>query len=225
MNRELGAAVAVLALVGLAGCAQIAVDSTVSAEGEIESYGVTVNTSTTVYGFLNREAINRGHADIGEMWIEGIDRDDIASYSYNETVGFDEATLRFRIEGWTPGPDSDISITESGGTLVYEDTMWVNETAAEDNEESGSLSGLTVRYRLTMPGEITDSNADEVDGTTATWETTGPGAMNDNRIYAESDLPSSSALGPGFGFGTVAVLGVVALLLGIGLARAAVRYR
>jgi hypothetical protein len=66
-----------------------------------------------------------------------------------------------------------------------------------------------VDYYLEMPGEITDSNADEVDGNTAEWHATGPDAYTNTRIYAESDKPTMLSA-PGFG----AIPAVLALLLG-----------
>lgn len=211
MDQRIRLAIALALLVGLAGCAQISIDSTVTADGEIEEYNMVINTSTTVYGFLNEDAKEEGYDDIGEMWQDDLDEEDVSSFNYSEEIDGDEVTMRFQLEGWTPDSDSNISIEKSDGTMVYEDVTWVNESA-EEGENSEMLSGMVVQYRLTMPGEITDSNADEVDGNTATWTETGHDAMTDNRIYAESEISSSSGVGPGF----TTLTALFAALTGIG---------
>lgn len=93
----------------------------------------------------------------------------------------------------------------------------MNESAGTTDDQ-GFLSGLSVHHYLTMPGEITDSNPDDVDGATAEWHETGEDAFTDNRVYAESEV-ADGPLGvglPGFGAKT-ALAALLAALAAIGL--------
>lgn len=214
MNRRLLGIGALLVLVGLAGCAQISTSVTVAEDGVLEEYEVTINTSTTVYGLLSEQAKEDGYDNLRDQLTSDINESRYDELEYDEEINGDDATIYLRLEEFEPGSGSSISITRSDGQLVYEDTTWLNESA-EESEYEELMSGMVLEYRLTMPGEITDSNADEVNSNTATWTATGADAYTNTRIYAESDVPSG-LLGTDFGAGAVAI-GVGGLVVGAGL--------
>jgi hypothetical protein len=215
MNRKAAAVAAVLVLAGLAGCAQISVHTTVAADGTIEEYKTTINTSTTVYGLLSQQAENEGYNDIGAYLTSDINKSAYDDVVYNETVNQETATMTLRLIGFDPSNEEPISTTRSNGTLEFEDRSFVSDSidGSIDSESSidigsDSGSGAQVEYTLRMPGEITNSTADEVDGDTATWTINSSSSDSESRIYAESEVPSGG-FGPGFGV-TGAVSGVIA---------------
>ncbi len=194
-----------VALVLLAGCAQLSVHSTVGGDGTIEEYRVQINTSRTVYGFIEQSATEDGYDSVRASFLDGIDESRAESVEYDESFDGDRVTVTITLLEYDPDDGSGISVTETDGTIVYEDRSFVNESAQQSMVDEGNLSGavtagLAVDYYLTMPGEIVDSNADEVDGNTAEWHATGPDAFVDNRIYAESEPPTAPGQ-PGFGVG------------------------
>lgn len=202
---------AVSALVLLSGCASLTIHSTVEADGTISEYQMNITTSREVYGFLEQSAEDEGYENVSESILSDIDESKAESVSYEETFAEDSVTMSITMEGFEPGNDSDISITTEDGTMTYVDETFFNESYDPDSSESemGEAMGatLSVDYYLTMPGEITDSNADSVDGNTAEWHESGPESMEDNRIYAESEIPTTSSL-PGFG-PIVAILALI----------------
>lgn len=210
-RNRLIAFLAVGALILLAGCASLTVNSTVEADGTISEYQMNVTTSREVYGFLERSAEEDGYENVSEAMLSDVDESNAESVSYEETFDEGSVTMSIMIEGFEPDTDSDISITTEDGAMTYVDETFYNESYDPDssNSEMGGAIGasMSVDYYLTMPGEITDSNADSVDGNTAEWHESGEESMEDNRIYAESEIPVASSL-PGFGL-LVAVLALL----------------
>lgn len=207
---------AVLGLVGLivlSGCAQISVHSTVTADGEISEYQMEINTSRTVYGFLEQSAEEEGYESVEESLLADLNESQREQFTYEEEFDGDEVSMTITAEDFEPPADSSISVSERDGKIVYEDTTFLNESASGLDGESSDLSetmlsGLAVDYYLTMPGEITDSNADSVDGNTAEWHETGSDAFTSLEVRAESEKPSMFGV-PGMG----AVSAILAIVL------------
>lgn len=198
----------------------MSVDSTVAADGTIDTYSIELNTSTMVYGMLSESAKDDGYDSLKESFLSDVNRSSYESVTYDEEINGDRATVTFTLKGFDPSASDSIDVTETDGKLVYEDTTFHNASAEVTDDQESYTSGLTLTYSLTMPGEITDSNADEVDGNTAEWTETGADAMTGTRVYAESEKPSG-VLGSVPGFGTAAALLALVIALG-GFAR---RYR
>jgi len=225
-GRAVAGGLAVLSLLLLAGCLQIGVHSTVAGDGTISEYRMQINVSRTAYGFLTQSAKDQGYdsvkayllADVrggqspdNETLLAGVNRSDVGNVSYRETFHGDRVSMEITMEDVRPPAGGALSVTERDGTLVYEDRTFVNESSA--NATTGELdrqvaAGFAVDYYLTMPGKITDTNADVVDGNTAEWHATGADAFTNTSIHAESEKPASAPLD---GFGVVVAL--VALLV------------
>lgn len=206
--------VALAFLVLLAGCATMSVSSAVGADGTIETYQLQINTSTTVYGFLSEGVKEDGYDSLRESFLSEVDEERYESVDYDEEFDGDEVSITITFEGFEPGPDDPMNVTVTDDRIVYEDRVFVNQSANTSGEmNSAFTSGLTVHYYLEMPGEIVDSNANEVDGNTAEWHETGPDAFTHNRIYAESERPTSiPGVGqPGLGIGAA----LLALFVGL----------
>ncbi|KAB1196033.1 MULTISPECIES: hypothetical protein [Haloferax] len=209
-NRELAGLAGLALLLVLAGCAQVTVHSEVTADGEVSELTYQINMSRTAYGYLEESAEEDGYDNVTESMLAEFDESERQDVEVSEAYRGDRVTLTMTRRNFVPDGDSGIEITSEDGKIVYEDTTFVNETAAAEEEtdfEKSLSSGLAVDYYLTMPGKITDSNADSVDGNTAEWHESGSDAFDDNRIYAVSDKPTFGSV-PGFG-----VVGAVGALL------------
>lgn len=202
-------------LVVLSGCVAIGVESTVAADGTIEEYVVEIETPETVYSLLQSQADSDGYDSVEEMLLSGINESAAGEVRYNESRSGGNVTMTITMRDVRPSGLGNVSVTREDGRLVYEDETFYNESAASADTSGDGTSttrGIAVDYVLTMPGEVVESNADEVDGNTAEWHATGQEAFTDTRIYAESEV-SSSAFGPGFG----AVAALVGLLAAVAL--------
>lgn len=218
MAKRKLAILVVIGLILLSGCAQISVHSTVTASGEISEYKLQINTSRTVYGFLEQSAEEEGYDSVKESVLADMNESQREQITYEEEFNGNDVTMTFLAEDLDPSTSNTISVEKRDGKIVYRDTTFLNESAtgadAPSSELSRSmLSGLAVDYYLTMPGEITDSNADSVDGNTAEWHETGSDAFTSLEVQAESEAPSVFGVP---GMGTVSALvafGLVAIIL------------
>ena len=211
MKRTTWVLAGLVGLVLLSGCASLSIHSTVEADGTIEEYRIQINTTSTVYGFMDQQAEEDGYDSLRESFTSQINESRVGNISYDEEFNGDEVTITITAHEFRPGPNSSLSISRDDGTLRYEDLTWVNETVQtgpSSNMTERVMSGFVIHYYLEMPGEITDTNAHEVDGNTAEWHESGSDALYDNRIYAKSEVPTS-AFGPGFGV----VAAMLALLI------------
>jgi len=191
-------------LVGLSGCAQISIHTTVTADGEIAEYRAIVNTSTDAYGFAASQAEDQGYDSVEEWALDGREADEHEDIHYNERFDGDDVTINVTRTNLDPANSSTFTVEQSDGQLEFTDTRFVNESAVDDDNQF--IEAVVVEYTVEMPGTITNSNADSVDGNQATWTETGFEAMNRNRIHAESNLPL-------FGIGLVPVIGLAALVV------------
>lgn len=183
----------VVLLLLLAGCAQVSVNSTVTADQRIEEYRMDIETSRMVYGLLKDAAEEEGHDSIGDSLLSDIDRSRVGEVTYDEEFDGDSVTMMITMTDFSPSASGNISVTKEDGFIIYEDLTFIEEGTQSDVEYN-ITSGLAVDYTLTMPGKIVESNADSVDGNTAEWHATGSDAFSDTRIYAKSEI-SSGLLG------------------------------
>lgn len=221
--RRSAALLGLIGLVLLAGCAQLTVHSTVEADGSIAEYRVEVNTSRMVYGFLEQSAEREGYDSVRESFMADMNTSEVGEVTYDEEFDGDRVTMTITATEFEPPEGGPIEISEDDeGRLVYEDRSFANATGGTEMDEASAAmaSGLAVDYYLTMPGEIVETNADEVDGNTAEWHATGADAFTDTRVYAVSE-PSTATPLDGFG----AAVGVIALVVVVlvGLRRAGPR--
>jgi PGF-CTERM protein len=218
-NRQLTIGLLLGALVVLAGCAQIGVRSTVTADGAIEEYEMNITTSRTTYGYIEQSAEEDGYENVREYMLSDVNRSAAENVSFSQAFEDDEVTMSISMSEVDPSKSENLSVTKENGNITYVDVTFYNESDDENSTEAQSaaafMQSFSVDYYLTMPGNITESNADKVTGQTAEWHENGADAFTDNRIYAKSTLPSSSGSGPGFGplVAVLAVLGLAAFLL------------
>ncbi|AKU09899.1 hypothetical protein [Haloferax gibbonsii] len=214
-DTKLAIAGALALLILLGGCAQIAVHSTVNSSGEVEEYQINVTMTRQAYGFLDNAAEEEGYENVRSYLLSDVNESVEEKMNYEQEFDGDTVYISMQLEEVKPHNSDVISVTTEDGQLVYEDTTFYNETATDTGSDPDSelaesiMSGLAVDYYLTMPGEITDTNADAVDGNTAEWHESGPDSFTDTRIYARSEKPTSIVNN---GFGSVIAVLALALL-------------
>ena len=197
-RRSLGALLLCVVAV-LGGCATATVDSTVADEETIGEYHLEIEMEPAAFNASREDAIDRGYSpsepfrdvletdlDLVRSRVDEIDYEVVAESDGNRTI-----TLTLR--GYVPPEDGNVTLTRrggDGGTLVYEDRLFTNETVTGRTLTGQFQNSTSVEYSLEMPREITNATADSVSGTTATW-TDAPAENGTVRVYAESDLPAA----------------------------------
>jgi hypothetical protein len=208
MNRTPVAVLALGTLLLLSGCAEVAVDTTVAGDGTVESYEANVEMSPSTFETLQSTAEDEGYDSVERYLLRGVNESRAESISYDQSLGDDgNATIQLRLESWDPGPSSGVETTVEDGNVTFTDQQFV-----EESSPLGSQRGYSLNYTVTMPTNVTDSNADTVEGATATWQYDSDEPVEEP-IRAESEVPSSG-LGPGVGAtGTVSAVALAAALL------------
>ena len=234
MRRTILGIVLFAALLATVGCMTITVDSSVSADGTVESYEVTMTINNSFYPTMEAQAQSAGYDSFGAFFLAenaSVDQSNAESVDISEEKGPENTTVTIKMENYDPGPDSNISVRVEDGTVVYEDVTFGPKSESTPTPTSQGMNmnmgGGSIEYRLEMPGEIQDaSTGATVDGNVATWTLEGDG---DLYIYAESSAPEqttqgdsggddgdggdgSSGFGPGFGVGGVLVALIVVTL-------------
>lgn len=203
-------------LLMLSGCAQITVHSTVTADETVEDYDVQINMTRQAYGYFENSVEEDGYDSVREYFESSANGSAAEDVEFSQEFNGDQVSMNLHIGTLDPSNTSAINVQQSDGTMTYADRTFYNESAlGEPESELGQsiTSGISVDYYLEMPGEITGSNADSVDGNTAEWHESGREAYVDNQILATSNVPTFASI-PGF-----TVIGaVVAILFSIGIA-------
>jgi hypothetical protein len=237
MDRKLLGVILFGALLATAGCAMdVTVDSSVSSDATIETYEVELNMSTMVHSQAETQAQSAGYDSVGAYFLgenASVDQANADSVDISEEMGpnGNNTIVTIRMTGYDPAAESNISVREEGGTMIYEDVTFGPEGTNDGMESTPTEGGMSIdmddqgsiEYTVEMPGEIQDTSAGAtVSGDTATWDVDG----DELYVYAESAVPEdsgdggdggdggSSGLGPGFGFvGVVLALVLVSVAL------------
>lgn len=193
MNRTLPT-VAIVALIVLSGCMTASVDATVAGDGTVSSYDFSLQMSPTVYDGLQAQAEDSGYDSVEGYLLADVNTSRMANHTYEQSLDGDNVTITVSFTDWSPGPESAVSTNVSGGNVTFEDRTFVSA----DNRSGATLGdGVAVRYELTMPADITESNADLVRNDTAVWEYAADEPVEEP-MRATSPAPSG-VFGPGFG--------------------------
>ncbi|MFB6224079.1 MAG: PGF-CTERM sorting domain-containing protein [Haloarcula sp.] len=203
-------AIGLAVLVVLSGCMAATVDATVAADGTVSEYDLTLEMSPTVYDGLQSQAQQEGYDSVESYLLADVNVSRMENYTYEQGLTGENVTLSLTFTDWSPGPESDVSTTVSDGNVTYEDRTFLT---ADEDADATLGDGVAVEYSLTMPADITSSNADLVRNDTAVWEYAADEPVEEP-IRATSPAPSST-FGPGMGI----PVAVVALLAAALLAR------
>jgi hypothetical protein len=206
-ERAVLAVIVVAMLVVSTGCLTADVATTVNNDGTIDEYRIELQMNSMLHSTLEQSAHEEGYDSVAESLAAEYDEDDFGNISYwEEDRGNDEAVILVFSEFDADAMDG-LSVNVTDGRIVFEDRIFAG--SYEETNASEEYDGeITVEYTLTMPGQITNSTADEVEGNTATWERTDSDAMTTTRVYAESKRADGL---PGFGV-AAAVAALVATL-------------
>ncbi|MFW6437206.1 MAG: hypothetical protein ACOCYZ_06195, partial [Halococcoides sp.] len=139
-------------LVLLSGCAQVAVDATVAGDGTVDTYDVQIETSTSNYDRLVSTAESDGYDSLQAYLLRDVSDEAVESVDYDESLGDGRVTINVTLSELDPAGVDGLSVVESDGQIVYEDSTFVNDERVTDD--------ASLTYRLEMPGEITNATAD-----------------------------------------------------------------
>lgn len=117
--------------------------------------------------------------------------------------------------------ESTVTLEQKGSKLIYHETFKGKEAATksseeeEEGEEMGDemiksmMGGLQYTFILVMPGKISNSNADKVEGNKATW------VFDVDKIFDEKvlDMHAEAAIGPAIGLPFWAILVIIAVVI------------
>ena len=238
-NRTLGA-IALVAIVIASGCLTVSIDSTVNDDGTIDRYETRLEMPSMVLDQMSNQSQQEGMT-LEESIKDGYDEEDYGSISVDVREEDGQGIIEIVLEDFDPaeidgedfggdsgeqenqdpseqasGPQIEVTVEEDKVTYV-DDSFNSDDGVANDSEDDGFSGTFTLEYTLTMPGPVIEdeTNADEIDGRTATWNESGSNVFSNTEIEAASERGSGgSFLGlPGFGAG----LALVGLLLGAGL--------
>lgn len=211
-RRRIGLSILLVSLIVLSGCVTVSIHSEVGSDGTIESYEVEMTMSQRAYNYMEQAAARDGYSSVKEYMMDGMGerKNNSENVEYSESSEGSNKTITIRFEGFTPDNNSVIMVRKKNETtMIYKDRTFVSAS----QQRSGQIP---VQYTLTMPGEITNSTADSVDGDTATWDLSGAESAH-RMIYAESKISS------GFGLMMIAAVGVGSLTI-LGLVVGAVLF-
>lgn len=225
MDRRTGILFVVVLMAITAGCLDMESQVSVNQDGEIEQMEVNIIFHDATWGTLESFAQSEGYDSV-EEYLEAESENDTSQPDEGEesegydcdsedeevTVDEEEQSMTYSCSNPVISNESLVSVetSDGGDTVTYRDKTLVGEfggSSGEDDFNFGQQPEAT--HTVVMPGEITDSNAHEVDGQTATWNLT---RFEGEELYAESGteagLPASDGDGPGF----TIVAGLVAIL-------------
>lgn len=216
--RKVYAVVAVVLLVGLAGCISITIEATVDEDGMVSMDGEIEFDQEAVQMLELMVEEEPEYDDVGEWLIADMEEDedtdefDGIEYDYYET---DDGGLVLEISSDPTDPEQleDITVTvdEEEQTVTFVDVGGIDDDEFDDGGEDDDFGEMDIEmtYRLNMPGEITDTNGDQVDDTTVEWVL--PDHEDLDELQATSGIDESSDGIPGFGLGiTAAALALLA---------------
>lgn len=201
---SLRGAVCLATLVMLAGCATVSVESQVASDGTIQQYEVDAELTQQAFERLQSRAESEGYDDV-EGFVRGqFNESRYRNLNYDQSRAGSNVTITVTISGYDPGPDSDIRINATGENITYEERV------------PREFSEAQVEYAVTMPGEILETNAEEVSGNnrTARW-TFSSGEAGGQQLTVESRKESGvAALLPTIRLADAATIGSLLFMIG-----------
>lgn len=197
----------------------ITIENTVTTDGDIEESHLELELDSEVYNFLFSDVRDDGYNDV-EDWLREEYTGDLDEYGeitsdhIEQDDGSHVVTVTVTEVPSEEFEEIQITINEEDDSIVYEhpDPFDLEDEDGFEEDEFGAAVEMT--YVVNMPGEITDTNAHELDedSNTAQWEYLGDDDRED--IYIESER-GMGVIESMTGFtGTVAVLSFV-LISGI----------
>jgi len=204
----------VVLLALLAGCLGVTVEVTVDEDGLLD-LDMEMEMDPLIYTAFEEEAHDDGYESVAEA---------IASDLEDEGWNIDEFGSEEGDDGdmviWVTGSETDPASIETITVEMTEDEVTFEESDAFEDEMGGDLgeefdvSGeelldmIEFTYRLNMPGDIIDSNGDQIDDQTVEWRLEDHLGVATFEATSERGTDDASAI-PGLGI----AIGILALLV------------
>ncbi|MFC4544076.1 PGF-CTERM sorting domain-containing protein [Halosolutus amylolyticus] len=155
---------------------------TVTEDGAIDSVDIHWTITDETYADLNEATGTEDDESVADG-LEAIyeDTPSIGSASVTERELNSGYELSIALSDVEQSEEDDLDVTVEDDTVVYE------EIAVADPADSSTPDEIT--YRVVMPGEISETNADVVDGNEATWHLHETYTSD---LYVESSLDGTT---------------------------------
>jgi hypothetical protein len=159
----------------IAGCATLSVYAKVNPDTSISNYKVTIETTSMIYGMISgtlKSNFDESLYNYDEKWTG--DKVIITVSAKNNIQSLDPAN-------WT--------IKKVDNHIIYDDKRFASKSEIDTSNQysAAMMNSVSLHYYLEMPGKITTSNANKVDGNKAEWHLIGN--KMSTPIHAESELP------------------------------------
>ena len=141
----------------VAGCASLSIYAKVNPDTSISNYKVTIDTTSMIYGLLGGQLKSNF---------------DDSLYNYDEKWNGDKVTIIISAKNTIQPTDPvNWTITKVDNRMIYEDKRFTSFPKSDKNNEysTAMMNTVSLNYYLEMPGKITTSNANTVDGNKAEW--------------------------------------------------------
>lgn len=208
--QKLWASLAVILLVVTAGCLSATMETTVHDDGMVELEG-EIDVSPELVSLIEEELEDSEYDSVGELLVAEFNQDEEFDEEWNNfQMDYEEQndgsiiltmtsdpTDPDQIEGWV------VNVTEDEATFETDEGFEEDDEFSEDDVE--------LTFIVHMPGEIQDTNGDQIDDDSVQWtyaDHQGVGSMQVTSSVNEDDSDSI----PGFGLGMTAL--AVALIAG-----------
>lgn len=153
-------------------------EMTVTENGSIESVDLTYEVNSQTYSNFTMLAEYNGNDTVADFFESSFEQDPwVNNASVTTTERAEGYELSIDLFNVSPNGPPSVNVTTEGDSVVY------RATNISDPANSSGLSEAV--YRVTMPGEITDTNADESNQTTATWNLH---ETYTSELYVEADV-------------------------------------
>lgn len=219
MKQVHQAGVVFIVMLLIAGCVDVTVTATVDAEAEIEQLQLEMEMDEQTYQLLLEEAQNEGYNEVAE-WIAA-DIEQNMGEGAVESIEYEDRELDGQWNVWVALNQLDKDELENVTVEETEnETIRYIDTGIADSAADADINEMT--YRVEMPGEIIDTNADQVnqETNTAIWIISEP-ATAPNEAYVESEVNDGFLSGFDMGLGEVVIIGLVITIIGIAIAKKA----
>lgn len=158
-------------------------ETTVAENGSIESFDLFFVVDSQTYENYTTVAKFGGY-DTVDGWFEASyeEMSWVNNASVTTTERADRHALSISLFNISPDGPPSVNVTTEGDSIAYRATLVSNP--ANKPRTSKAV------HRVTMPGEITDTNADESNLTTATWNLH---ETYTSELYVEADVSANAA--------------------------------
>lgn len=215
------ALIAVVLLVALAGCVSVTAELTVDEDGDV-AMDAEMEFDEMVVNLMEMEVEEDPEYDsVGEALIDDMEEDeaddfDNVVFDYEE---LDDGGLLLEMSSDPTDPadleDIEVTVDEDAETVEFISHDGIEDGADDDlNGEFDEFADeIEMTIAVTMPGEVTDHNGEQVDDTTVEW--TNEDHAGTETLEVASELDSNGSITdriPGF-TGAIAALALLGAAL------------